>query len=203
VYLGLGAVALLVGAIGVANIMVISVLERRPEIGLRRALGVTRGQIRAQFLAEAILLSLAGGAAGVILGTAAIAAYARGHRELLVIADRPLRKVIWEAAATRPVPALPRPVPVPATAGLRSSRASRPECRAARGPSTGSGAPALYLQHQESLLRATKRRGELHRPSAGKPCPSAWEVLCALSRRRHVYAAEMCAYQALPADDFR
>jgi len=84
-FLGLGAVALLVGAIGVANIMVISVLERRSEIGLRRALGATRGQIRAQFLAEAILLSLAGGAAGVILGTAATAAYARGHRELLVI----------------------------------------------------------------------------------------------------------------------
>jgi putative ABC transport system permease protein len=84
-FLGLGAVALLVGAIGVANIMVISVLERRSEIGLRRALGATRGQIRAQFLAEAILLSLAGGAAGVIAGTAATAAYARGHGELVVI----------------------------------------------------------------------------------------------------------------------
>jgi len=77
-FLGLGAVALLVGAIGVANIMVISVLERRSEIGLRRALGATKGQIRIQFLAEAILLSLAGGAA-------ATAIYARGHRELLVI----------------------------------------------------------------------------------------------------------------------
>ena len=77
--------ALLVGAIGVANIMVISVLERRSEIGLRRALGATRGQIRAQFLAEAILLSLAGGAAGVIIGAAATAAYARGHGELVVI----------------------------------------------------------------------------------------------------------------------
>jgi len=84
-FLGLGAVALLVGAIGVANIMVISVLERRSEIGLRRALGATRGQIRAQFLAEAILLSLAGGAAGVILGVAATAAYARGHGEAVVI----------------------------------------------------------------------------------------------------------------------
>jgi putative ABC transport system permease protein len=77
-FLGLGAVALLVGAIGVANIMVISVLERRQEIGLRRALGATRGQIRAQFLAEAILLSLAGGTAGVIAGTAATAAYTYG-----------------------------------------------------------------------------------------------------------------------------
>src|SRR5215471_15708221 len=66
-FLGLGAVALLVGAIGVANIMIISVLERRQEIGLRRALGATRGQIRIQFLAEAIMLSLAGGAAGVLI----------------------------------------------------------------------------------------------------------------------------------------
>ena len=84
-FLGLGAVALLVGAIGVANIMVISVLERRSEIGLRRALGATRGQIRAQFLAEAILLSLAGGAAGVVTGAAATAIYARGHSEAVVI----------------------------------------------------------------------------------------------------------------------
>jgi putative ABC transport system permease protein len=84
-FLGLGAVALLVGAIGVANIMVISVLERRSEIGLRRALGATRGQIRAQFLAEAILLSLVGGAAGVIAGAAATAAYAHGHGEAVVI----------------------------------------------------------------------------------------------------------------------
>ena len=84
-FLGLGAVALLVGAIGVANIMVISVLERRSEIGLRRALGATRGQIRAQFLAEAILLSLAGGAAGVAIGGAATAVYARAHGEAVVI----------------------------------------------------------------------------------------------------------------------
>jgi len=75
-FLGLGAVALLVGAVGVANIMVISVLERRQEIGLRRALGATRGQIRIQFLSEAILLALAGGAAGVILGVASTAIYA-------------------------------------------------------------------------------------------------------------------------------
>jgi putative ABC transport system permease protein len=84
-FLGLGAVALLVGAIGVANIMVISVLERRSEIGLRRALGATRGQIRAQFLAEAILLSLAGGAAGVAVGAVATAVYAHAKGWAVVI----------------------------------------------------------------------------------------------------------------------
>jgi putative ABC transport system permease protein len=84
-FLGLGAIALLVGAIGVANIMIISVMERRSEIGLRRALGATKGQIRAQFLSEAILLSLIGGTAGVAAGAATTAAYARAHHELLVI----------------------------------------------------------------------------------------------------------------------
>jgi putative ABC transport system permease protein len=84
-FLGLGAVALLVGAIGVANIMIISVLERRHEIGLRRALGATRSQIRAQFVAEATVLSLAGGTAGVILGAAAVSVYARTHAETVII----------------------------------------------------------------------------------------------------------------------
>ena len=84
-FLGLGAVALLVGAVGVANIMVISVLERRQEIGLRRTLGATRGQIRIQFLADAILLSLAAGVVGVAAGAAATALYARAHGEAIVI----------------------------------------------------------------------------------------------------------------------
>jgi len=84
-FLGLGAVALLVGAIGVANIMVISVLERRSEIGLRRALGATRGHIRTQFLAEAITLSLLGGAAGIVTGAAATATYAHSKGWATVI----------------------------------------------------------------------------------------------------------------------
>jgi putative ABC transport system permease protein len=75
-FLGLGAVALLVGGIGIANIMIISVLERRSEIGLRRALGATKGQIRAQFFTEALILSLLGGGAGVVLGTLATVVYA-------------------------------------------------------------------------------------------------------------------------------
>jgi len=84
-FLGLGAVALLVGAVGVANIMVISVLERRSEIGLRRALGATKGHIRIQFLAEAILLAVAGGAAGVIFGIAATTVYAHAKGWATVI----------------------------------------------------------------------------------------------------------------------
>ena len=74
--LGLGAISLLVGAVGVANIMLIGVLERRSEIGLRRALGATKGHIRMQFLSEAIVLAVLGGAAGVAAGALSTALYA-------------------------------------------------------------------------------------------------------------------------------
>ncbi|HEY4376963.1 MAG TPA: ABC transporter permease [Acidimicrobiales bacterium] len=84
-FLGLGAVSLLVGAVGVANIMIISVLERRSEIGLRRALGATKGNIRTQFLSEAILLSVIGGALGVAGGVGATIVYASSkHWTVLV-----------------------------------------------------------------------------------------------------------------------
>jgi putative ABC transport system permease protein len=83
--LGLGAVALLVGAIGIANIMVISVLERRGEIGLRRALGATRRHISLQFLAESALLAALGGIAGLLLGALATFAYSQAQNQPMVI----------------------------------------------------------------------------------------------------------------------
>ncbi|WP_436532503.1 ABC transporter permease [Actinoplanes sp. HUAS TT8] len=84
-FLALAAVALLVGGIGVANTMVISVLERRTEIGLRRALGATKGQIRGQFLIESTMLALLGGVTGSLLGSAATVAWAAGHRWPVVV----------------------------------------------------------------------------------------------------------------------
>jgi putative ABC transport system permease protein len=83
--LGLGAVALLVGAIGIANIMVISVLERRGEIGLRRALGATKRHISSQFLAESALLAALGGVAGLLLGALATLAYALAQNQPWVV----------------------------------------------------------------------------------------------------------------------
>jgi putative ABC transport system permease protein len=75
-FLGLGAVALLVGGIGIANVMIISVLERRSEVGLRRALGARRRHISGQFLGESFVLGIAGGMVGVLLGVGATAAFA-------------------------------------------------------------------------------------------------------------------------------
>jgi putative ABC transport system permease protein len=83
--LGLGAVALLVGGVGVANTMVISVLERRSEIGLRRSLGATKGQIRGQFLTESVLLSGLGATCGVLIGAVVTYVYARSQDWLVSI----------------------------------------------------------------------------------------------------------------------
>jgi putative ABC transport system permease protein len=75
-FLGLGGVALLVGTVGIANVMVIGVLERRGEIGLRRALGATRPHVRRQFFVESVILSGIGGIAGLLIGSAVSAGYA-------------------------------------------------------------------------------------------------------------------------------
>ncbi|MFJ3719743.1 ABC transporter permease [Streptomyces sp. NPDC090057] len=90
--LGLGSVALLVGGVGVGNTMVISVLERRPEIGLRRALGATSGQIRGQFVSESLLLSALGGLGGTVLGTAITAVFAS-------VRGWPTQVPVWATAA--------------------------------------------------------------------------------------------------------
>lgn len=84
-FLGLGAVALLVGGIGIANVMVIAVIERRGEIGLRRALGATRAHIRRQFLTEAVILSVLGGIGGVAIGVIATYVYAMSQDWRVII----------------------------------------------------------------------------------------------------------------------
>jgi putative ABC transport system permease protein len=105
-FLGLGAVALLVGGVGIANVMVISVLERRSEIGLRRALGATKRHVGIQFLAESLLLSVAGGVAGVALGAAVAAAYASSRGWEIVLPPTVLAGGVLAAVAVGAVAGL-------------------------------------------------------------------------------------------------
>jgi putative ABC transport system permease protein len=120
--LGLGAVALLVGAIGIANIMVISVLERRGEIGLRRALGATQRHISAQFLAESALLAALGGIAGLLLGAGATEIYAQAKNEPFVV---PLYALIAAPAAGFAIGALAGLYPAAKAARLSPTEALR------------------------------------------------------------------------------
>jgi putative ABC transport system permease protein len=113
-FLGLGAVALLVGGIGIANVMVISVLERRGEIGLRRALGAQRAHVAAQFVAEAALLAASGGAAGAVLGGFTTTVYAAARH--------------WSAVV--PVPVLLAAVAIALVVGIAAGL--YPALRAAR-----------------------------------------------------------------------
>jgi putative ABC transport system permease protein len=122
-FLGLGAVAVLVGGLGIANVMLMAVLERRNEIGLRRALGATRGHIVGQFLAEAVLLAGFGGIIGAILGAAIAAAYATSQGWLIAL---PIGGLVIGVAAAGAVgglagiyPAL-RAANTPPTDALRS-----------------------------------------------------------------------------------
>jgi putative ABC transport system permease protein len=122
-FLGLGAVAVLVGGLGIANVMLMAVLERRNEIGLRRALGATRGHIVGQFLAEAVLLAGLGGVLGAILGAAIAAAYATSQGWVVAL---PIAGLVVGVAAAGAVgglagiyPAL-RAANTPPTDALRS-----------------------------------------------------------------------------------
>jgi putative ABC transport system permease protein len=120
--LGLGAVALLVGAIGIANIMVISVLERRGEIGLRRALGATRRHISLQFLAESAVLSALGSLAGLLLGAAATEAYSLAQNEPFVV---PLYALVAAPAAGLVIGAIAGLYPATKAARLSPTEALR------------------------------------------------------------------------------
>jgi putative ABC transport system permease protein len=122
--LGLGAVALLVGAIGIANIMVISVLERRGEIGLRRALGATRGHITMQFLAESALLAAIGGVFGLAIGAGATEVYAAAKHEPFVV---PLYALIAAPSAGFVIGALAGLYPAAKAARLSPTEALRAE----------------------------------------------------------------------------
>ena len=181
-FLGLGAVALLVGAVGVANIMVISVLERRSEIGLRRALGATKGHIRVQFLSEAILLALAGGAAGIIIGATATAIYAHAKGWAIVIPAQRLgrrarrrpahRRPRRTAARTQSRPPLTHPSPLdavtPSEPSQRAARACPQRHLAAPGDPTGrtsrtrqsprSRWPGRAQNHHSGAAPANRRR---------------------------------------------
>lgn len=121
--LGLGGVSLIVGGVGIANVMVISVLERRGEIGLRRALGATRRHIASQFIVESASLSMLGGFIGAGLGTAVTYFYAKQQGWLLAV---PLEALIGGVAAALALGALAGLYPAVRAARLDPAEAVRP-----------------------------------------------------------------------------
>jgi len=123
-FLGLGAVALLVGGIGIANVMVIGVIERRSEIGLRRSIGATKTHIRRQFLTESLMLAGIGGISGVLLGAAVTSAYATSQGWRVVI---PSLATVGGFAAALAIGALAGIYPAMRAANLPPTEALRTE----------------------------------------------------------------------------
>jgi putative ABC transport system permease protein len=121
--LSLGAVALVVGGVGITNVMVISVLERRSEIGVRRAIGARRSHIAAQFLTEATVLAAIGGVAGVGLGAAVTTIYARSQGWLV---DVPLSALAAGAGTALAVGLVAGVSPAVRAARLDPAEALRP-----------------------------------------------------------------------------
>ncbi len=121
--LGLGGVALLVGGVGIANVMVISVLERRGEIGVRRALGATRSHIRNQFVVESTLLSLIGGVLGVSIGFGVTTIYAQRQGWLVSL---PIQGLVGGVLAALLIGALAGLYPAARAARLDPAEAVRP-----------------------------------------------------------------------------
>ena len=163
-FLGLGAVALLVGGVGIANVMVISVLERRSEIGLRRALGATRRHVAEQFLAEAMLLSVLGGLAGTVIGVAATAIYALTQHWLGADPGpgplRRNRRRPGHRRHRRPVPGDAGRPPLPnrgVAHGMTTQRPARPPSRA-RPPGESAGVTVEAAAQRE----AGQGRGVTH-----------------------------------------
>ncbi len=121
--LGLGGVALLVGGIGIANTMVIAVVERRTEIGVRRALGATRRHVRFQFVFEAMLLSVLGGIAGAVIGVGITAGYAYSQSIVLAV---PVSTIALGIGAALAIGALAGLLPAGRAARLAPADAIRP-----------------------------------------------------------------------------